>query len=108
MLDAFRQGGFAVAAEAFADRHYEADGNLRSRKFPDALIHDPDEAARQAISIAEHGGAVAIDGSQVRINAQTLCIHGDSPGAREIASAVAQALLDAGIGLSALPNDGRA
>src|SRR5262249_5242956 len=55
MLDVFRQAGFPVAAEAFADRRYEPDGTLRSRKFEDALIRDPDEAARQAVSIAQHG-----------------------------------------------------
>ncbi len=53
MLDTFRKAGFGVAAEAFADRRYEPEGILPSRKFPDALIHDPAEAASQAVSIAE-------------------------------------------------------
>ena len=53
MLDVFREAGFRVAGEAFADRRYEADGTLRSRKFEDALIRDPAEAAQQALRIAE-------------------------------------------------------
>ena len=84
-LEVYRAAGFAVAAEAFADRRYESDGSLRSRKFDDALIRDPDEAARQAVRIAELG------------NVQTICIHGDTPGAPEIAAAVARALREAGI-----------
>jgi len=53
MLDVFRGTGFPVAAEAFADRRYEADGTLRSRKHDDALIRDPVEASRQALTIAQ-------------------------------------------------------
>src|SRR4029077_1938058 len=75
MLDVFREAGFAVAAEAFADRRYEPDGILRSRKFEDALIRDPEEAGRQALSIVERGVVIARDGSEVRVDAQTVCIH---------------------------------
>jgi 5-oxoprolinase (ATP-hydrolysing) subunit A len=102
MLDAFRADGFAVAAEAFADRRYEPDGSLRSRVHEDALIRDPAEAARQALRILERGTAMASDGSDVRVDAQTLCIHGDTPGAREIAAAVAGALREAGVTLRPL------
>src|SRR5271170_1125870 len=59
MLDVFREAGFSVAAEAFADRRYEPDGSLRSRKFSDALITDPAEAGQQALRIAERGTVVA-------------------------------------------------
>ena len=102
MLDVFREAGFAVAAEAFADRRYESDGTLRSRKFENALIRDPAEAAKQALSIAERGIVTAHDGSEVRLSAQTICIHGDTPGAPQIAAAVARTLIDAGVSLSAL------
>jgi 5-oxoprolinase (ATP-hydrolysing) subunit A len=102
MLDVFRKAGFAVAAEAFADRRYEADGTLRSRKFEDALIRDPAEASRQALSIVERRAAIACDGSDVSVDAQTLCIHGDTPGAPEIAAAVARILRQAGVTLCAL------
>jgi 5-oxoprolinase (ATP-hydrolysing) subunit A len=102
MLDIFREAGFAVAAEAFADRRYEPDGTLRSRKFDDALIRDPAEAGRQALSIVQRGTVIACDGSEISITAQTLCIHGDTPGAPEIAATVAQTLRQAGVTLSAL------
>lgn len=102
MLEVFREAGFAVAAEAFADRRYEPDGTLRSRTFDDALIRDPEEAGRQALSIVQRGTVIACDGSQVSLNAQTICIHGDTPGAPEIAATVAQRLRQAGVTLSAL------
>src|SRR6266403_1346099 len=69
MLDVFREAGFAVAAEAFADRRYEADGTLRSRKFDDALIRDPAEAARQALRIVERRTVIACNGSEVAVDA---------------------------------------
>jgi UPF0271 protein len=102
MLDVFRQAGFPVAAEAFADRRYEPDGTLRSRKFDDALIRDPAEAARQALSIAQHGIVTAHDGTEVKLVAQTMCIHGDTPGAPQIAAAVARALREACVALRSL------
>jgi UPF0271 protein len=102
MLDVFRHAGFAVAAEAFADRRYEPDGTLRSRKFDDALIRDPAEAATQALSIAQRGRVTAHDGSEVKLAAQTICIHGDTPGSVQIAAAVAGKLREAGITLAAL------
>ncbi len=102
MLDVFRQAGLGVAAEAFADRRYEPDGTLRSRKFDDALIRDPAEAARQAIGIAERGIVTAHDCTEVKLVAQTICIHGDTPGAPQIAAAVARALRKAGVALRSL------
>jgi UPF0271 protein len=90
MLDEFRETGFAVAAEAFADRRYEPDGTLRSRKFDDALIREPAEAAAQALRILSEG------------TADTICIHGDTPGAPEIAAAVAHALRLRGARLAGL------
>jgi 5-oxoprolinase (ATP-hydrolysing) subunit A len=102
MLDVFRRAGFTVAAEAFADRRYEADGTLRSRKFEDALVRDPEEAGRQALSIVERGVVIACDGTKVAVDAQTVCIHGDTPGAPEIAATVARTLREAGVTLCAL------
>lgn len=103
-LDVFRDAGFQVAAEAFADRRYEPDGSLRARKFDDALIRDPVEAAGQALRIAEHGTVVAGDGSEIPVNAQTICIHGDTPGAVNIAAAVARMLRESGVTLRSLSN----
>jgi UPF0271 protein len=102
MLDVFREAGFAVAAEAFADRRYEPDGTLRSRKFEDALIRNPEEAGWQALGIAERGIVIACDGSEVAVDAQTICIHGDTPGAAKIAATVARTLREAGVTLCAL------
>lgn len=102
MLDVFRQAGFTVAAEAFADRRYEPDGTLRSRKFDDALILDPQEAGRQAVAIVERGTVRAVDGSDFQIAAETLCVHGDTPGAPTIAATVAGMLRGAGVRLRAL------
>jgi UPF0271 protein len=102
MLDAFRAAGFRVAAEAFADRRYEPDGTLRSRRFDDALIRDPERAAEQALGIARKQGVIAWDGSTVKIDAHTICIHGDTPGAPQIAETVAGALQSGGISLRPL------
>jgi 5-oxoprolinase (ATP-hydrolysing) subunit A len=101
MLEVFREAGFFVAAEAFADRRYEPGGTLRSRKFQDALIRDPAEAGRQALSIVERGTLTACDGTEIALEAQTICIHGDTPGAPEIAASVARTLRQAGVSLSA-------
>jgi UPF0271 protein len=79
-LGLWREMGLPVAAEAFADRRYEPDGSLRSRAFPDALIADPREAAAQALRFARAG------------QAQTICVHGDTPGAVAILRACRRAL----------------
>jgi 5-oxoprolinase (ATP-hydrolysing) subunit A len=105
MLEVFRAAGFVVAAEAFADRRYEPDGTLRSRKFEDALIHNPEEAGRQVLGMVERGVVTASDGSEVAVAAQTICIHGDTPGATAIAAAVARTLVQAGIRISALAGE---
>jgi 5-oxoprolinase (ATP-hydrolysing) subunit A len=102
MLDVFCERGFRVAAEAFADRRYEPDGALRSRKFEDALIRDPAEAGQQALRIAERGTVIAHGGAELAANAQTICIHGDTPGAPAIAAAVAKTLRQAGVELTPL------
>ncbi len=101
MLEEFRAAGFSVTAEAFADRRYEADGSLRARKFANALLSVP-EAAAQAVQIVEHGRVTAADGSTVPLLAQTICIHGDTPGAVEIAAAVNRALGEVGVEVRAL------
>jgi 5-oxoprolinase (ATP-hydrolysing) subunit A len=102
MLDVFRASGFIVAAEAFADRRYETNGTLRSRKFDDALIDDPVEAGRQALRIVQRGNVIAHDGTEVPVHADTICIHGDTPGAVKIAASVSQTLRAAGITLRAM------
>jgi UPF0271 protein len=102
MLDIFREAGFRVAAEAFADRRYEANGALRSRNFEDALLRDPAQAGQQALRIVERGTVIAHGGTETAASAQTICIHGDTPGAPAIAAAVAKTLRQAGIALTPL------
>lgn len=85
MLEVWAQAGFQVAAEAFADRRYEPDGRLRSRQFPDAMLHDPSNAAAQALALVVNARARAVDGSWIAIAARTLCVHGDTPEALTIA-----------------------
>jgi UPF0271 protein len=102
MLDVFRRAGFPVAAEAFADRRYEPNGSLRSRKFADALVSNPADAAAQALHIAQSGRVAASDGREIRVEAQTICIHGDTPGALKIAAAIGERLKNAGIELRPL------
>jgi 5-oxoprolinase (ATP-hydrolysing) subunit A len=97
MLREFSAAGFRVAAEAFADRRYEQDGSLRARQFRDALLGKPEDAAVQAVRIAEGRGAVTLSGTVVPIEADTLCIHGDTPGAAGIAETVRKALDGAGV-----------
>ncbi len=102
MLEEFRAAGFPVAAEAFADRRYERDGSLRSRKFEDALLRDPEQAAEQALRIVDQGSVVAAGGDSIPLRADTICIHGDTPGAVQIATAVHRNLTQAGITIRAL------
>jgi len=102
MLQGFRELGFDAAGEAFADRRYEADGQLRSRRQPNALIDDPQAAAEQALGIAKFGRVIAVDGSAIALNARTICLHGDTPGSVRIAAAVAARLRGAGVELQAV------
>jgi UPF0271 protein len=102
MIEEFRAAGFCAAAEAFADRRYEKDGSLRARKFRDALLDAPEKAAEQAVRIAEGGGALTREGAVTVVEAQTICIHGDTPGAARIAEAVRGALEGAGVEVRAL------
>lgn len=105
MLEAFREEGFQVAAEAFADRAYEADGRLRPRRLPGAVIGDPQSAAAQAVRIARAQQVLATGGDEIPLEAQTICLHGDTPGCVAIAAAVAAALRGAGIKLKGLRVD---
>jgi 5-oxoprolinase (ATP-hydrolysing) subunit A len=86
--------------EAFADRRYLADGSLQPRSEPGSLLTDAAEAAEQAVSIATEGRAAAADGSSVALRAESICCHGDTPGAVAIAANVRRALESAGIAVA--------
>lgn len=107
MLAAFAEAGFAVAAEAFADRGYEADGSLTPRGRPGALKASAGEAAAQALSIALRGEVVSAGGSRVPVDAKTICLHSDTPGAVAFARAIAARLREAGVVLRPLRGPGR-
>jgi UPF0271 protein len=88
--------GVAACEEGFCDRAYRADGGLVARATPGAVIGDPATAAAQAVTLAR-GAVVAADGSLLTLWVDTLCVHGDSPGAVAIATAVRQAMAEAHI-----------
>jgi UPF0271 protein len=94
--------GLRFAAEAFADRVYERDGTLRSRGLRGAVMTDPQTVAAQAVRIAREGVVTAGDGSEVRLQADTLCLHGDTENAVALARAVRGALEAAGVAVRAL------
>ncbi len=102
LLKAGRAAGLRVAAEAFADRAYHSDGSLVSRTASGAVIHDADEVAARAVRLATEHTIDAVDGARIRIAADTLCIHGDTPGAGELARRVRSALEAAGVRVAAL------
>ena len=92
MLSVFDSLGLDTMAEAFADRTYESDGTLRNRKYDDALITDPKKAGLQTAQMMG-GYVVSVDGVEIDIQAQTLCIHSDTPNAVAIAEAVRKTIL---------------
>ncbi len=97
MVDIALNAGLRVVREGFADRAYEADGSLRSRRLAGALHTDPQVAATQALSFVREGGVRAYDGSFLELAVDTLCLHGDTPGAPAVTAAVRAALSGAGI-----------
>ena len=94
--------GLHTVAEAFADRAYEADGTLRNRKLPGALMQPPERAAEQGVRVAIDGEVITIDGKRLAVSAQTLCIHSDTPGAPEIARTLRAKLQKAGVQVAPL------
>lgn len=95
-LQIARAGGFPTAAEAFIDRRYEADGTLRARSAPGALLATPEAALAQALEIVQHRRVTA-GPRPIPLSADTLCVHSDTPGSAVLATSVAMALRNAGI-----------
>ena len=89
--------GVRLYREAFADRAYEADGSLAPRDHAGAVIEDPAEAARQAVDLVLRGTVRIRDGTEIPLSADSICIHGDTPGAVAVARAVRRALEGAGV-----------
>ena len=91
--------GMEPIAEAFADRAYRTDGTLVPRSEPGAVIHDPAVVAARSVAIATERRVTAIDGSPVEVDARSICIHGDTPGAVALARAVRAGLEMASVGI---------
>jgi UPF0271 protein len=89
--------GLKVACEGFCDRLYEDDGNLMSRKKPDAVIKDPALACAQVVEMVSQQHVVSVSGKRIPRRIDTLCIHGDEPTSLALAEAVRDGLTKAGI-----------
>jgi UPF0271 protein len=100
-FDEAQRRGLRTVSEAFADRAYRADGQLVSRREPGAVLDDPAAIADRVLSMVTGGTVSAVDGSTVDVRVESVCVHGDSPGAVEIASAVRDRLHADGIELRA-------
>jgi UPF0271 protein len=100
-MEAAREAGVPTVAEGFADRAYTGEGRLVSRREPGAVLHDPERVAARAVVMATEGRVETIDGGQVEVEVRSLCVHGDTPGAVDLARAVRAALEEAGVALEA-------
>ena len=96
-LEAAQRRQVQAVSEAFADRAYRRDGSLVPRHEPGAVIHDEEVVVSRAVSIARERTVTAADGTPVALDVQTICVHGDTPGAAVLASRIRKALSDAGI-----------
>jgi len=97
MVQAAKEVGVRFVEEVYADRVYNPDGTLQSRKIPGSVIHDPEKAAKQALTIIQQGYVLAHDGTKVKVKPDTLCIHGDTPGAIAILQKIREELKKASI-----------
>ena len=101
LLASAERAGLPSVTEAFADRGYTPEGHLVPRSEPGALLHGVEAVLRRAVRLAEAGQIVAVDGSVLRVAARSLCLHGDTPGAVELARSVRAGLVDRGVRLAA-------
>ena len=99
VLEWAQHAGLDTISEAFADRAYNPNGSLASRKQPGAVHHDPDVAAAQALAFATGAAITAIDGSELQVKADSICLHGDNPAALQLARRIAEILESQGISL---------
>lgn len=100
-FDEARRRGLRTVAEAFADRAYRPDGQLVPRREAGAVLHDPDQIAERVLAMVQTGMVTAHDGTVIGVDVESVCVHGDSPGAVQIATAVRDRLVAAGIELAA-------
>lgn len=94
-----REAGLATVAEAFADRAYTPAGTLVSRREAGAVLHDPDLIAARMLRLAREGVIEAVDGSPLHLSADSICVHGDSPGAVAISARIREVLIAGGVSI---------
>ena len=99
-----REAGLQVVFEAFPDRAYSPEGTLVSRREPDAVIKDPGKVAERALKMAREGKVIAVDGSEIALAPETLCVHGDTPGAVNLVKQIRALLESEGIELKSMYN----
>ena len=97
MLHAGKALGLRTVTEVFADRAYEPDGSLVSRRKPGAVIHDADAVVARAVRMVKERSIVAVDGSVIPVDADTICVHGDTPGSDDLAAKIRIGFEAAGI-----------
>lgn len=102
LIRAGEDAGLRVAAEVFADRAYEPDGSLASRQTPGSVIHDAAAVVARAVQMVRERQVVATDGTVIALRADTICLHGDTPGAAGLARSVRQGLEAAGVTIHSL------
>ena len=100
-MEAAGEAGIPSVGEGFADRAYTAEGRLVSRREPGAVLHDPERVAARSVVMATEHRVETADGTQVDVEVRSLCVHGDTPGAVDLARAVRTALEQAGVTLEA-------
>jgi UPF0271 protein len=106
LLDAGSAAGLRVASEAFADRAYEPDGTLTPRSRHGAVIHDPDLVVERAVRMVTEGRVTATDGSDLTLHVDTLCTHGDTPGAQSLVRRLRAGLESRGVSVRPAWSDG--
>jgi UPF0271 protein len=97
LVKAGEAANLPMVHEVFADRAYEDDGSLVSRRKPGAVLHDPRMIAERVLRMVEDGNVVSVSGKVIKMRMDTVCIHGDTPGAVEIARGIRQTLKNGGI-----------
>lgn len=97
-----RRRGIRVVFEFFADRAYNLDGSLVSRKLPGAVIHDNDVVAAKVLKLVKEGRVTTIEGSEIEIRAETICVHGDNPEALALVKKIRETLYAAGVAVKPL------
>jgi UPF0271 protein len=104
LLEMGKRYGIRIAFEAFPDRAYQKDGSLTPRRIQGAVIHDHEVVAKRALKMALEGKVIAIDGTEIELQADTLCVHGDNPAAVQMVKKIREGLMAAGVDVTSMKN----